>query len=134
MDKDSSKYFANNGFYLADNLLGLKVQICACIKFLEKLTCKDGIGLEGCWHGFEMLSKHKREFFGLTQMDPLFPVKFACLLDRAFQNFIADLRDFHNEEDPILRAKRAHKRQQVQDTEAAMSGFKTGSSLQLFLP
>jgi hypothetical protein len=49
------------------------------------------------------------------------------LLDRAFQNFVLNLGDFHNSEDPILRARRALKGQQVQDTEAAMSGFKTGS-------
>jgi hypothetical protein len=48
-------------------------------------------------------------------MDPLFPVKFDYLLDRAFQNFVLDLGDFHNSENPILRARRALKRQQVQD-------------------
>ncbi len=134
LDEDSIKYFAKNDFYLADNLSGLEEQIYTCIKLLEKLTCKDGIASEGHRHGFEMLGRHKKEFLGLTRMDPLFPVKFACLLDRAFQNFALDLGDFHNSEKPILRARRALKGQQVQDIEAAMSGFKTGSLATLFLP
>jgi hypothetical protein len=134
LDEDSIKYFAKNDFCLADNLLGLEEQIHTCIKLLEKLTCKDGIALEGYRHGFEMLGRYNKEFLGLTRMDPLFPVKFAYLLDRAFQNFILDLGDYHNSEDPILKARRALKGQQVQDTEAAMSGFKTWSLSKLFLP
>ena len=82
-----------------------------------------------------MLGRNKRDFLGLTQRDPLFPVKFAhLLLDRAFQNFVLDLGDFHNKEDPMRRARRALKGQQVRDMDAAMSGFKTGSLSQLFLP
>jgi hypothetical protein len=134
LDEDSIKYFAKNDFYLADNLPGLEEQIYTCIKLLEKLTCKDGIASEGYRHGFEMLGRYKKEFLGLTRMDPLFPVKFAYLLDRAFQNFVLDLGDFHNSEQPILRARRTLKGQQVQDIEAAMSGFKTGSLATLFLP
>ena len=81
-----------------------------------------------------MLSQHKRDFLGLTSMDPLFPVKFAYLLDRAFQNFVLGLGDFHDKDFPIRRARKAHKGQQVRDIDAAMSGFKTGSLSQLFLP
>ena len=134
LDEDSIKYFAKNDFYLADNLPGLEEQIYTCVKLLERLTCQYGIASEGYRHGLNMLSRHKREFLGLTQMDPLFPVKFAYLLDRAFQNFVLDLGDFHNKDDPILRARRHHKGQQVRDIEAAMSGFKTGSLSQLFPP
>ena len=134
LDEDSIKYFAKNDFYLAGNLSGLEEQIFTCIKLLETLTCKSGIASEGYWHGLNMLSRHKREFLGLTSMDPLFPVKFAYLLDRAFQNFVLGLGDYHDKDYPILRARRAHKGQQVRDIEAAMSGFKTGSLSQLFLP
>jgi hypothetical protein len=100
LDEDSTKYFAKNDFYLADNLPGLEEQIHTCIKLIEKLTCKDGIASEGYRHGFEMLGRCKKESLGLTGMDPLFPVKFAYLLDRAFQNFVLHLRDHHNSEDP----------------------------------
>ena len=105
LDEESIKYFAKNDFYLADNLSGLKEQIYTCIKLLEKLTCEHGIASEGFWHGLRMMGKYKREFVSLTQADPLFPVKFAYLLDRAFQNFVQDLGDFHNREDPISKAR-----------------------------
>jgi hypothetical protein len=135
LDEEPVKYFAKNDFHLADSLSGLEEQTHTCIKcLLEKLTCKEGIASEGCWHGFNMLQRHKREFLGLCEMDSLFPVKFACLLDRAFQHFVQDLGDFHNKSDPIRKAKKTLHGQQVRDTEAAMSGFKTGSPSQLFLP
>ena len=134
LDEDSVKYFAKNDFYLADSLAGLEEQIYTCIKCLDKLTCKEGIASEGYWHGFNMLQRYKREFIGLCEMDSLFPVKFAYLLDRAFQNFVQDLGDFHNKNDPIRKAKRSLQKQQVRDIDAAMSGFKTGSLSQLFLP
>jgi hypothetical protein len=61
-------------------------------------------------------------------------VKFAYLLDRAFQNFVQNLGDYHNSRDPIARAKKRLRGQQVRDIDAAMSGFKTGALSQLFLP
>ena len=131
---DSIKYFAKNNFYLAGNLSGLEDQSYTCIKLLDTLTCRAGIASEGYWQELSMLSKHKREFLGLMSIDPLFPVKFAYLLDRAFQNFVLGLEDFHDRDYPILRAKRVHKAQQVRDIDAVMSGFKTGSLPQLFLP
>ena len=134
LDEESIKYFAKNDFYLASDLSGLQEQIHTCVKLLEKLTCRNGIASEGFRHGLEMLNKYKREFLGLSEMDALFPVKFAYLLDRAFQNFVQDLGDFHDKADPIRRAKRHHRGQQIDDIDAAMSGFKTGSLSQLFLP
>jgi hypothetical protein len=134
LDEDSIKHFAKNDFCLAGNLSGLEEQICTCMKLLEMLTCRAGIASEGHWHGLNMLSKHKREFLGLTSLDLLFPVNFACLLDRAFQNFVLGLGDFHDRDHPMLRARRIHEGQQVRDADAAMSGFKTGSLTQLFLP
>jgi hypothetical protein len=134
LDEASIKYFAKNDFYLPQNLAQLEEQIYTCVKLLEKLTCKGGIASEGYRHGLRMLGRYKKEFLGLIQMDPLFPVKFAYLLDRAFQNFVLDLGDFHTSDDPIRKARRNHEGQQIDDIEAAMSGFKTSSLSQLYLP
>ena len=110
LDEESINYLGRNDFYLADTIMwGLEEQIYTCIKLLEKLTCNFGIASEGYWHGFKMLSNYKGESLGLTQIDPLFPEKFAYLLDRAFQNFVLDLKDYHYKEDPILKAKWGHK-------------------------
>jgi hypothetical protein len=134
LDEESIKYFAKNDFYLADTLASLEEQLFTCIKCLEKLTCAKGLASEGYWHGLNLLSQFKREFIGLVDMDALFPVKFAYLLDRAFQNFVQNLGDYHNSRDPIARAKKRLRGQQVRDIDAAMSGFKTGALSQLFLP
>jgi hypothetical protein len=68
-------------------------------------------------------SSGRRAYYRQGYMDPLFPVKFACLLGRAFQNFVQDLGDFHSKSDPIKRAKRSLKGQQVRE----IMRFKTGS-------
>jgi hypothetical protein len=134
LDEESIKYFAKKDFYLADSLAGLEEQIYTCIKCLEMLTRREGIAAEGYVYGFEMLSRYKREFIALYRMDHLFPVKFAYLLDRVFQNFVQDLGDFHSKSDPIKKARKSLKGQQVREINAAMIGFKTGSLSHLFLP
>ena len=68
LDEESIKHFAKNDFCLANNVAGLEMQICTCIKCLEKLAFKNGVASEGRWHGFKMLSMCEREFLGLTQM------------------------------------------------------------------
>ena len=112
LDKESIRRCAKNDFCLADNLAGLEEQIRACVRSLEELTCDCGIASEGHRHGLDALGRKKRDFLGLTRRDPLFPAKSACLLDRALQNFVPDLEDFHNKEDPMRRARRALKGQQ----------------------
>jgi hypothetical protein len=42
-----------------------------------------------------MLQQRKRVFIHLFSMDRLFPFKFACLLDRVFQNFVDELGNFY---------------------------------------
>jgi hypothetical protein len=49
---------------------------------------------EGFEHGLKMLQDRKRIFHRLFSMDRLFPVKFAYLLDRVFQNFVDEIGNF----------------------------------------
>ena len=67
-------------------------------------------------------------------MDSLFPIKFAHLLDWAFQNIVQDPGAFHSKEELILRTKKSVERQQVWAIKVAISGFNAGSLSQLFLP
>jgi hypothetical protein len=101
LDKDAIKYYAENDFYLAKTLEGLEEQIYTCIKCLEKFTERHGITTEGFEHGLKMLQDRKWIFHHLLSMDRPFPVKFAYLLDRVFQNFVDKLGNFYNDEWPI---------------------------------
>jgi hypothetical protein len=134
LDEDAIKYYAENDFYLAETLEGLEEQIYTCIKCLEKFTERDGIATEGFEHGLRMLQDNKRIFHHLFRMDHLFPVKFAYLLDRVFQNFVDELGNFYNDEKPIRRAKRRLKMYQVNAIENAMAGYETSCAPRLFLP
>jgi hypothetical protein len=69
-----------------------------------------------------MLQDRKRIFHHLLSMDRLFPIKFAYLLDRVFQNCVDKLGNFYNDKDPIRRARHSLKRYQVSAIENAMTG------------
>jgi hypothetical protein len=134
LDNEAIKYYAKNDFYLAETLEGLEEQIYTCIKCLEKFTERHGIATEGFEHGLQMLQDKKRIFHHLFSMDRLFPVKFAYLLDRVFQNFVDELGNFYNDERPIRRARRRLRKYQVNAIENAMTGYDTSCAPRLFLP
>jgi hypothetical protein len=134
LDDDAVSYYAENDFYLANSLEGLEEQIYTCIKCLEKLTEREGIATEGFEHGLRMLQKNKRVFLSLLSMDRLFPVKFAYLLDRVFQNFVDELGNFYEDDQPIRRARRRFRDYQVEAIERAMSGHDVSCLPKLFLP
>jgi hypothetical protein len=134
LDNEAVKYYAKNDFYLAETLEGLEEQIYTCIKCLEKFTERQGIATEGFEHGLRMLQDKKRIFHHLLSMDRLFPVKFAYLLDRVFQNFVDELGNFYNDERPIRRARRSLRKYQVNAIKDAMTGYDTSCAPCLFLP
>jgi hypothetical protein len=101
LNNKAIKYYAKNDFYLAKNLKGLKEQIYTCIKCLKKFTGRNGIATKGFEHKLKMLQDHKQIFHHLFRMDRLFPVKFAYLLDRVFQNLVNKLGNFYNNKNPI---------------------------------
>jgi hypothetical protein len=135
LNKDAIKYYAKNNFYLAETLKGLKEQIYTCIKSLEKFTERHGIATKGLEHRLKMLQDWKRIFHHLFSMDRLFPVKFAYLLDRVFQNFVEnELRNFYSNEKPIRRARRSLRCYQVNAIKNSMTGYDTSCAPRLFLP
>ena len=131
---EAVKYYTENDFFIAGSLEGLEEQIYTCIKCLERFTERNGIATEGFEHGLRMLQWKKRVFYHLLSMDCLFPVKFAYLLDRVFQNFVDELGSFYEDENPIARAKGKLKNYQVSAINNAMMGFETRCAPRLFLP
>ncbi len=47
IDEGSVKYYVSRDFYLLDTLENLEVQIEMCVKFLDRMTQKNGIASEG---------------------------------------------------------------------------------------
>ena len=86
-------------------------------------------------YGLRLLKEQKKKFLGWTEKDKLFPIRFAYLLDLAFQNFVSDLLKFVNERRPIRSAKRAGLRGSMQrGIDSALGGFRHGSVPNLVLP
>lgn len=134
LDDEAVKYYAANDFYIPNSLEALEEQLFTCIQCLEWFTEKHGIATVGFEHGLRMLQQRKRVFIHLFGMDPLFPVKFAYLLDRVFQNFVDELGNYYASENPIRRAAKRLKDYQVNAIENAMMGYDTSCAPRLFLP
>jgi hypothetical protein len=134
LDEEAIKYYAESDFFLPKTLSDLEEQIYTCIKALELLTEREGIAAEGYLHGLDMIQNGRRLSKNFLSADPLFAVKFAYLLDRAFQNFVDRLGDFYKDRKPIRRARSLLQHSQRKAIERAMIGYQVSAPPRLFLP
>ena len=128
------KYFAKDDFFLPFTLYELENMIELQIDLVELLTCRHGIASEGYRYGLELLTDNWDAFLKMSGEDPLFPVKFAYLLDKAFQIFVADLKEYCGRPRPISDAKRRLRDSMKIGIDSALGGFRYGAVPNLFLP
>ena len=129
------KYFAKDDFFLPSNLYELQDMLKTCIDGLELLTCRRGIASDGYRYGLEILESNWRTLLNWLGHDKLFPVKFAYLLDKTFQNFVSDLGRFSGRTRPIREARRSDLSGSMQrGIDVALGGFKYGALPNLVLP
>jgi hypothetical protein len=105
IDKDLVKYYASQDFYLPNTLETLEVQIETCVKFLDRMTQKDGIMSEGYVYTLEFIQDNLTIFQLLFRNKCLFGIKMAYLLDRVFQNFVNKLTAYQHRSHPITAAR-----------------------------
>jgi hypothetical protein len=104
------------------------------VKFLEKLTQKDSIGMRGYSYGLKLVEQHRRLFDKALKLDQMFTVKVSYLLDQVFQNFVNCLGSFYQMKDPIQVA-RSHLRESMENKIGnTMRGFTAGAYPNLSLP
>jgi hypothetical protein len=130
------RFFAEDDFFLPSDLYELKDMLHTCIDGLELLTSRRGIASEGCRCGLSLLEGNNRRFLTWLGQDKLLPVKFAYLLDKAFQNFVGDFSKYCNRGNPIRAARREGDLQySMKDgIDLALGGFRHGSLPNLALP
>jgi len=113
----------------------LQDMLKTCIEGLELFTCCGGIASDGYRYGLDILENNWKRLLNWLDQDKLFPVKFAYLLDKTFQNFVSELGELSHRTNPIRIARHGGLRGSMQaGIDVALGGFKCGSLPNLVLP
>jgi hypothetical protein len=103
-DEDSIKRCTKKHFFLPSRIEDWATQLNSVIRFIDLLTCEDGIASEACRVAYDLCDHHERTFRSIFQSDKLMGVKILCFLDREFQEFATDLSQFAGQTDPLRAA------------------------------
>ena len=134
LSEEMVKHFAKDDFFLPHSLYELENMINLQIDLTELVTIRHGIASEGYRYGLDLLSDNWEAFLKMTDDDPLFPIKFAYLLDKAFQIFVTDLKEYCGRSHPIRDARRQLRDSMRNGIDSALRGFRYGAVPNLFLP
>jgi hypothetical protein len=80
------------------------IQLVATARFLELLTCEDGIASEAYRTAQDLYKQNEQTFRAAFQADKLMGVKVPHFLDRVFQEFATDLSRHAGQENPLRAA------------------------------
>jgi hypothetical protein len=80
------------------------VQLASTIKFIELVTCKEGIASEAYRTALDLYEQNEQTFRATFQADKLMDVRILHFLDRVFQDIAADLSRFYEEANSIRSA------------------------------
>jgi hypothetical protein len=99
------KSYAKQEWFLPKTLADANIQLTTCRRFLEKLTCRGSIPVQGYARGEELLGKYAQIFERAILADSLYLVKFLHLLDTIFQSFLKEFVRYMNEDQPVRQAR-----------------------------
>jgi hypothetical protein len=84
-DEDLIKRHTKKQFFLPTRIEDWAVQLDTTARFLDLLTCDDGIASEGCRAVLNFHNQNKQTCRTTFRNDKLMDVKMLCFLDGAFQ-------------------------------------------------
>jgi hypothetical protein len=90
---------------LAVNYNKVEEQLWTTVKFLNLLTCRNGIAAKGNTHGLWFLLNNHLIIQEVIESSPLFCVRYVYMLDCIFQKFVTDLEIYYQDKNPIRNAK-----------------------------
>jgi hypothetical protein len=103
-DEDSIKRYTKKQFYLPSRIEDWLVQLCATARFIDLLTCEEGIASEAYRTALDLYESHEQTFRSVFQLDKLMGARILYFLDRVFQEFATELSKFAGRVDPLRSA------------------------------
>jgi hypothetical protein len=105
MPDDLVKAFSKLHIFVPTCTFRAGEQIKATIQFLEAVCGERTIATSGYRHGLKLLEEHRRLFEREAEKDKMFLFNYLYLLDRMFQRFCREIRECHQEQDPVITLK-----------------------------
>jgi len=102
MPDDLVKAFSKLHIFVPSCTFRAGEQLKAAVQFLEVLCGENTIATSGYRHGLKMLEDNRRLFEREADRDKMFLFNYLYLLDRMFQRFCREIREFSQEQDPVL--------------------------------
>jgi hypothetical protein len=105
------------------------------VKFLDRMTQKNGIASEGSSYALDFIQENRTIFQNFFfENDRLFGVKTAYLLDRVFQKFVNQLATYRHRTHSITAARGRLKGKQMDHIDIALQGIEFGIMPVIHLP
>ena len=105
MPEEIVKAFSKRQIFVPQNTYQAADQIKTAVKFLECLCGDRTIATSGYKRGHKVMEENRRIFDSEASRDKIFLLKYLYMLDRVFQAFCDELRQFEKEPDPIQDAR-----------------------------
>jgi hypothetical protein len=103
-DEDTLKRYTKKQFFIPSRIEDWQVQLASTIKFIELITCEEGITSEAYRTALDLYEQNEQTFRATFQADKLMGIRILHFLDRVFQEFASDLSRFYEDENPIRSA------------------------------
>mmetsp|Transcript_88008 Transcript_88008/g.172169 ORF Transcript_88008/g.172169 Transcript_88008/m.172169 type:complete len:831 (-) Transcript_88008:5093-7585(-) len=110
MPDDLVKAFSKLHIFVPTCTFRAGEQIKAAIQFLEAVCGEKTIATSGYRYGLRLLEEHRRLFEREADRDKMFLFNYLYLLDRMFQQFCREIREYSQEQDPVLTLKETLRR------------------------
>ena len=102
MPDDLVKAFSKLHIFVPTCTFRAGEQIKAAIQFLETICGERTIATGGYRHGLRLLEEHRRLFEREAEKDKMFLFNYLYLLDRMFQKFCSEIKEYNQEQDPVM--------------------------------
>lgn len=120
LDEEDLEFYARYDFYIPQSVPEGELQITMCQRFIALMTHTDGIATHGHHHALEILDEHRAKFYACQEEDKMFMAKYVNFVDTVFRNFCQKLARYHQDPDPIRRAKKSLRHKMRDDIDRIM--------------
>jgi hypothetical protein len=133
-DEDSIKIYTKKQFFLPSRVEDWYIQLVVTARFLELLTCEDGIASEAYRTAQDLYEQNEQTFRAAFQADKLMGVKVLHFLDRVFQEFATDLGRYAGQENPLRAASSSLRGRQRNTVIMTLGSLRYGVKPSISLP
>jgi hypothetical protein len=133
-DEDSIKRYTKKQFFLPSRVEDWYIQLVTTARFIDLLTCEDGIASEAYRTAQYLYKQNEQTFRAAFQADKIMGVKVLHFLDRVFQEFATYLSRYAGQENPLRAASASLRGRQRSTVRMTLGPLRYGVKPTISLP